>query len=82
MTILSLGRHQFPTPTEFSKNEYWPDVIFEYLPNIDIVYYPNNKSIIVIPGVADRYTAKSYDIPYMSKIGEILWVLACVCECV
>ena len=46
MTILLLGRYQFPISTEFSKNEYCPNAIFEYLPNIVIVYFPNNRSII------------------------------------
>ena len=31
---------------EFFKNEYCPNAIFEYLPNIEIVYRPNNRSII------------------------------------
>ena len=46
MIILLLGRYQFPISTEFSKNEYCPNAIFEYLPNIVIVHCPNNRSII------------------------------------
>ena len=46
MTILLLGRYQFRISTEFSKNEYCPNGIFKYLPNIEIVYCPNNWSII------------------------------------
>ena len=45
MTILLLGRIQFSISTEFSKNEYCPNAIFEYLPNIVTVYCPNNRSI-------------------------------------
>ena len=43
--MLLLGPYQFPISTEFSKNEYCPNAIFEYLPNIEIAYCPNNRSI-------------------------------------
>ena len=46
MTISLLGRYQFLISTEFSKNEYCPNAIFEYLPNTEIVYCLNNRSII------------------------------------
>ena len=47
MIILLLSRYQFSILTEFSKNEYYcPNAIFEYLPNIVIVYCPNNRPII------------------------------------
>ena len=45
MTI-SLGLYQFSIATEFSKTKHCPNVIFEYLANIKIVYWPNNRLII------------------------------------
>ena len=44
MTIFLVGLHQFPISTEFSKNDYCPNIEL-YLPNIEIVYCPNNRSI-------------------------------------
>ena len=51
MIILLMGQYVFPISTEVSKMSIAPMSFFEYLANIEIAYWPNNRSIIFATSV-------------------------------